>query len=736
LDNSGVRQLTDSGHSCRCLFSFSAFWSAFAPALKIKMQPKKFTLDFQGRTLKFEIGQLAGQANGSVLASYGDTVVLATAVATSAPKQGGNFLPLTVEFEERLYAAGKIKGSRFVKREGRPSDEAILKARMIDRALRPRFNQKIRNEIQIINTVLSYDQENFPEILGLLASSLALSISNIPWNGPLAAVRIARDGQNLIVNPTFAQQEKSDLDLIVAGTKSRINMLEAGAKQVPEDIFIEAIDLAQQQINELIAFQEKIVEELKPEKMELALAKTDSELETKIKDFLKDKLEAAIYAPKMQTGRSNISLIEGQLLDFLGKDLEPEIFNQAIDVFEGEIDQIVHKNTLEKQLRPDGRKLNEVREISCQIDILPRTHGSALFNRGTTQALSSVTLGGPTDEQIVETLQPEETKKHFIHHYNFLPFSVGEVGMLRGPGRREIGHGALAERSLIPLIPGKEEFPYTIRVVSEILSSNGSSSMASVCGSSLALMAAGVPIKEAAGGIAMGLMMDEKGNYKVLTDIQGPEDHHGDMDLKIAGTKNGVTGLQMDVKIEGVSLPILKDAFAQAKEARLFILGKMGEAIVKPKSDLSQFAPRIITFQINPEKIREVIGPGGKIINQIIDQCGVDIDIEDSGLIFITSKSNEAAQKALSWIKNITHEVKPGEIFQGRVTRIMNFGAFVEILPGQEGLVHISQLAPYRVNRVEDIVKIGDIIPVKVTEIDQQGRINLTTKDAANNNHS
>lgn len=613
-------------------------------------------------------------------------------------------------------------------------DDVIVKARMIDRALRPRFNQKIRNEIQIINTVLSYDQENNPEILGLLASSLALSLSNIPWNGPLAAVRIAKAGQDLIVNPTFAQQEKSDLDLVVAGTKSKINMLEAGAKQIPEDIFVDAINLAQKQINELIAFQEKIVEALKPEKMELELAETDSELEKKIKGFLKDKLEEAIYSKEKQTRQSKIAEIEGQLLEFLGKDLEPEIFNQAINVLESEIDKIVHQNILEKELRPDTRKLNEVREISCQIDFLPRTHGSALFNRGTTQALSVVTLGGPTDEQIVETLQPEETKKHFIHHYNFLPFSVGETGMLRGPGRREIGHGALAERSLIPLIPGKEDFPYTIRVVSEILSSNGSSSMASVCGSSLALMAAGVPIKAPAAGIAMGLMMDEKGNYKVLTDIQGPEDHHGDMDLKIAGTKNGVTGMQMDVKIEGVTIQILKDAFAQAREARLLILEKMNQSIDKPRTELSQYAPRIITFQIDKEKIREVIGPGGKIINAIIDQTGVDIDIEDSGMIFITSKTKEAADKALSWIKNITHEVKPGEIFQGRVTRIMNFGAFVEILPGQEGLVHISQLAPYRVNRVEDVVKIGDIVPVKVTEIDQQGRINLTLKDATQNN--
>ncbi|OIO47821.1 MAG: polyribonucleotide nucleotidyltransferase [Parcubacteria group bacterium CG1_02_40_82] len=706
------------------------------------MEPKKFTLEFQGRTLKFEVGQLAGQANGSVIASFGDTVVLSTAVMTVNEREGINYLPLTVEFEERLYAAGKIKGSRFVKREGKPQDEAIVKARLIDRALRPRFDQRIRNEIQVINTVLSYDQENDPEILGLLASSLALSISNIPWAGPLAAVKIGRAEEKLIINPTFQQQGKSDLDLIVAGTKSKINMLEAGANQIPEDIFIAAIGEGQIKINELIAFQEQIINEIKPEKMQLTLAAPDSELEKKVKDFLKEKLEQAIYTKKKLTRQSNLAVLESQLLDFLGKDLEPETINQAVNIFESQIDEIVHKNILEKEQRPDGRKLNEVREILCQIGFLPRTHGSALFNRGMTQALSVVTLGGPSAEQIVETLQPEETKKHFIHHYNFLPFSVGETGMLRGPGRREIGHGALAERSLIPLIPGKEEFPYTIRVVSEILSSNGSSSMASVCGSSLALMDAGVPTKAPAAGIAIGLMMDpstgsgQAPKYKILTDIQGPEDHHGDMDLKIAGTKNGVTGLQMDVKIEGVTLGILKDAFLQAKEARLFILGKMAEAIAQPKPELSQFAPRIITFQIDKDKIREVIGPGGKVINEIIDQTGVDIDIEDSGMIFITSKSNEAAQKALSWIKNITHEVKPGEVFQGKVTRILNFGAFVEILPGQEGLVHISQLAPYRVNRVEDIVKVGDTIPVKVLEIDPQGRINLTTKGATDNNHS
>jgi len=703
------------------------------------MEPKKYSFDFQGRPLVFEIGQLAEQANGSVLAKYGDTVILATAVL-GKKKEGGDYLPLTVDFEERLYAAGKIKGSRFMKREGKPQDEAIVRARLIDRAIRPRFNQAIRNEIQVIVTVLAYDQENDPEILGLTAASLALSISDIPWDGPLAGVRVGRIDGALVINPTFNQQEKSDMDLVVAGTEGKINMLEAGAKEVSEEIILQAIELAHQNINQLINFQKQIIDDLKPEKAELELDLPDEETIQKVKAFLKDKLEAAIYVKDKKTYYDNLAKLEKELIESLGgKELEKEKINQVIAVFEEEINTLVHKNILENERRPDGRRLNEVREISGQVGFLPRVHGSALFNRGATQALAVVTLGGPTDEQIVETLQPDETKKHFILHYNFLPFSVGEIGMLRGPGRREIGHGALAERALVPLLPNKNSFPYTIRVVSEILSSNGSSSMATVCACSLAMMDAGIPIKEPAAGIAMGLMIEDpktssgpEQKYKVLTDIQGPEDHHGDMDLKVAGTKNGITSMQMDVKIEGVTLQILKDAFSQAKEARLFILEKTNSVLAKPRPDLSPFAPRVITLQIDKEKIREVIGPGGKVINAIIDQTGVDIEIEDNGLIFITSKNNEAAQKALAWIKNLTHEVTPGEVFNGRVTRILNFGAFVEILPGQEGLVHISELAPYRVNRVEDVVKIGDIVPVKVKNIDEQGRINLSIR-AVNN---
>ncbi len=703
------------------------------------MESKKFTFDFLGKPLVFEIGQLASQANGAVLASLGQTTVLATVVASDKPKEGGDFLPLTVEFEERLYAAGKIKGSRFVKREGRPQDEAILKGRLIDRAIRPRFDQRIRNEIQIIVTVLSYDQENEPDILGLLAASLALSTSNIPWGGPIAGARICKLADEFVVNPGHAQRENCVLDLLVAGTETKINMMEAGANQADEETVLEVAKLAHGHIQQLIEFQKSIVKELTPQKIDLSLALVNSEIETKAKGFLEGKLEGALYVKEKSTRQTRLAQLEKELLEFLGgKGLETDTINQALAVFYKEVDDVVHKNILEKERRPDDRKLNEVRELLIQAGFLPRTHGSSLFTRGNTQALAVVTLGGPGDEQIVESLRPAEEKKRFIFHYNFLPFSVGETGPLRGPGRREIGHGALAEKAIAVLLPNKDQFPYTIRVVSEILSSNGSSSMATVCASSLALMDAGVPMKEAAAGIAMGLMMDSKGNYKVLTDIQGPEDHYGDMDLKVAGTKNGITSLQMDVKIEGVSLVILKDTLAQAKEARLFILQKMNEVIGRPRPDLSPFAPRIITLQINPDRIREVIGPGGKIINEIIDQTGVEIDIEDSGLIFITSPSNEAAKKAISWIEDITHEVKAGELFQGKVTRILNFGAFVEILPGQEGLIHISELAPYHVRRVDDIVKIGDIIPVKVKNIDEQGRINLSLKDAAdsnNNNH-
>lgn len=707
-------------------FSFHSLpsWSREGLA---KMEKKTFSAQFAGRELKVELGLLAQQANGSVLVSFGESIVLATAVMNPGAKEKCNYLPLTVEYEEKLYAAGKIKGSRFVKREGKAQDEAVLSGRLIDRTLRPRFDQRIRNDIQVVITILSFDRENDPDVLGILAASLALAVSDIPWDGPVAGVRVGKIGEEFVINPTYDQRAKSDLDLIVAGTEQKINMLEAGAQEIPEDIMVKAIEAGQKAYQELVAFEKKIIDELKPQKTAVQLKEADPALVKKIKDFLADKLEKTIYV----AGKPSFGLLAQELENFV-KESEPENTEEklmfAAGIFEEEIDRVVRENILATEKRPDGRKLDEVRAISCGVGILPRTHGSALFNRGTTQALSTVTLGSPSEKQIIEGLEPEY-KKRFIHHYYFPPYSVGETGPFRGPGRREIGHGALAERALAVVIPPEEQFPYTIRVVSEILSSNGSSSMASVCGSSLALMDAGVPIKAAVAGIAMGLMMDGE-KYKVLTDIQGPEDHHGDMDCKVAGTAKGVCGIQMDVKIEGVTPQILKDTLEQAKQARLHILGKMNEVLAQPRANLSAFAPRIITLQIDPDKIREVIGPGGKVINEIIEKTSCKIDIEDSGLVYITSENEKCGQEALEWVKNIVREAKPGEIFTGRVTRIINFGAFVEVLPGQEGLVHISELAPYRVNRVDDIVKVGDIVTVKVKNIDEQGRINLTLRDA------
>ncbi len=692
------------------------------------MDKRTFSTNFAGRELKVELGLLAQQANGSVLVSFGESVILATAVMSQKAKDKCDYLPLSVEYEEKLYAAGKIKGSRFIKREGKATDDAVLSGRLIDRTLRPRFDQRIRNDIQVVVTVLSFDKENDPDVLGIMGASLALSLSDIPWDGPVAGVRVGKIGDEYVINPTYAQRAQGELDIIVAGTEQKINMLEAGAKECSEEVILKALEAGQKAYQELIAFQKQIIGELKPVKANVPVKEIDPALKEKVKDFLADKIEGTVYV----SGKPKFHELGDQLVEFIKSSETEEIEEKAmaaLSLMEDEINDVVHANILKLEKRPDGRKLDEVRTISCQVGILPRPHGSALFNRGTTQALSTVTLGSPGDKQIIDGLE-EEYKKRFIHHYNFPPYSVGETGGFRGPGRREIGHGALAERSLAIVIPPEEQFPYTIRLVSEILSSNGSSSMASVCGSSLALMDAGVPIKAAVAGIAMGLMMDKQGNYKVLTDIQGPEDHHGDMDCKVAGTANGVCGMQMDVKIEGVTLKILSDTLNQAKQARLHILGKMNEVLSQPRTNLSVYAPRIITLQIKPDKIREVIGPGGKVINEIIAQTGCKIDIEDSGMVFITSENEKCGQKALDWVKNIVREVEPGEIFTGKVTRIINFGAFVEVLPGQEGLVHISELAPYRVNRVDDIVKVGDIVTVKVKNIDEQGRINLSLKDA------
>jgi polyribonucleotide nucleotidyltransferase len=692
---------------------------------------EKFKLDIADRELIVEVKNLAEQANGEVLARYGETVVLATAVMAKEKRETLSFFPLTVDFEERYYAAGKIFGPRFIKRELKPSDEAILTSRLIDRAIRPYFPKELKRGVQVIITCLSWDGQNDPDILGLLAASLSLSISDIPWSGPLATLRIGRENGELIFNPTYSQREKSDLDLVLAGKlegeEILINMIEAQAEEIEERVILEAVEKAKTYFKKIIDFQKEIIKKIGKEKILIESLPPDLELEREIKEFLGEKLEKTLYLKDKGERMEKVNQLKEELSYYIeGKYPGTEKVNYAKDFFEKEIERLVQENILKLEKRPDGRKLDQIREIFCQVGILPRTHGSGLFCRGQTKALSILTLGAPGDQQLLEGMEIRG-KKRFLHHYNFPPYSVGEVRSIRGPQRREIGHGMLVERALLPLIPTFEEFPYTIRIVSEILSSNGSTSMASVSSSSLALMDGGVPIKRPAAGISVGLM-SEKENYKILTDIQGPEDHHGDMDFKVAGTKKGITALQMDVKIPGIRENILKEALDLAKKSRLEILEKMEKVLAKPRENLSPFAPRIYVLQIKPEKIREVIGPGGRIINEIIEECNVSIDIEEDGKIYVTAEKEEAAKKAVSWIKNITREIRIGEIFQGKVKRILDFGAIVEILPGQEGLLHISELAQKRVKRVEEIVKIGDIVPVKVISIDQQGRISLSLK--------
>jgi len=701
------------------------------------MKPKQFKMDLAGRELKIEIGQFAQQASGSVLLTYGQTTVLATATMSREPSRM-NYLPLLVEYEEKFYAAGKIKTGRFMKREGRATDEAILTGRMIDRMLRPCFDKRIRNEIQVVLTVLSFDKENDPDIPSLIAASLALGISNIPFKGPLAGLRVGRstgEKREWILNPIYQAREEGDLDLVVAGKGDKINMLEGGAGQVPEEEILKAIEFVQPHLKKVIEFQSKIISELKPEKTQLELDEIDSSLVEEVRKWLGDKLEKAIYQPEKKGRLKDIDGLKGELVpvltDGLEGDKKEKKQRQIEDTLEDETNRIVHENILKSEKRPDGRKLDEVREIKSQTGLLSRTHGTGLFERGFTQALSVVTLGSPGDEQTVESMETE-TKKRFFHHYNFPPYCVGEVKPMRGPGRRDIGHGALAEKALLPLMPDKEKFPYTIRLVSEILSSNGSSSMASVSGSSLALMDAGVPIKNHISGVAIGMMYESDDKYKIVTDIQGVEDQ--DMDCKMAGTRLGMTACQMDVKIEGVTLEILKKAFEQAKKARLQIISEMEKAIKEPRPNLSPFAPRIVTLKIDPDKIRLVIGPGGKVINEIVDETGAKIDIEDDGLVSITSENEEAGEKALKWINDLTREVKPGEVFKGRVTKIIDFGAFVKILPGQEGMVHISELSSDHVERVEDVLKVDQEVTVKVKAIDNLGRINLTIKGVGSKN--
>jgi len=694
------------------------------------MESKKWSLQIGGRILEVETGLLAGQANGSVTVSYGDTVVLATATMSKGASRVSGYFPLMVDFEERYYAAGKIKGSRFIKREGRPSDDAVLSGRAVDRTVRPLFNHRMRNDVQVVLTVLSYDGENDPDIVAIIAASLALSISNIPWNGPVAAVRVGRTDGDFILNPVNGEVAEGKLDLLVSGSADKINMIECAAKEVPEEEMVKAFAFAQEAIKKIAEFISGIQKEVGKEKMEATLVHGTPEFEEEIKKMLlENNLSEILYDKDKKVIEEKTAEIKEKMNAMISEkypDEKDKLKEVAEIIFDEVSDVIVHENVLEKEKRPDGRKLNEIRQIECRVGVLPRTHGTGLFTRGETQALTVTTLGSPGDEQIIDTMEVD-MKKRYMHHYNFPPFSVGEVRPMRGPGRREIGHGALAEKALVPVLPAKEDFPYTMLLVSEILSSNGSSSMASVCGSTLSLMDAGVPIKKPVTGIAMGIIVG-KDKFKVLTDIQGLEDHYGDMDFKAAGTRDGITALQMDVKVDGVTIDMLSAVLAQSHDNRLEIMEKITAVIAEPKKEMSQYAPRIITMQINPDKIRNVIGTGGKIINEIIDETGVQIDIEDDGSVFITSADEASAEKARKWIDGLTHEVKAGEIFNARVTRIMNFGAFAEVLPGQEGLIHISEIADRRIEKVEDVLKVGDVIPVKVKEIDSQGRINLSAK--------
>ncbi|OME89510.1 MULTISPECIES: polyribonucleotide nucleotidyltransferase [Paenibacillus] len=679
-----------------------------------------------GRPLVFETGRLAKQANAAVMVRYGETAVLCTVTASSEPKDL-DFFPLTVNYEERLYAVGKIPGG-FIKREGRPSEKAILASRLTDRPIRPLFPEGFRNDVQVLNLVMSVDQDCEPEIAAMIGTSAALSISDVPFNGPIGGVAVGRIDGEFVVNPNIAQQEASDIYLVVSGTKDAIMMVEAEANEVPEEVMLEAIMFGHEEIKKIVAKIEELVAACGKEKMAVKLHAVNETVNREVRDFAEARLVEAVRIEEKHARQDAIDAINDEAYTvFEEKYIEtPELLKDVKEVLHDIVKEEVRRLITHDKVRPDGRGLSEIRPIDCDTSLLPRTHGSGLFTRGQTQALSVCTLGALGDVQILDGIDLEETKR-FMHHYNFPPFSVGEARPLRAPGRREIGHGALGERALSKVIPNEVEFPYTIRLVSEVIESNGSTSQASICASTLAMMDAGVPIKAPVAGVAMGLIKDGD-HVSILTDIQGMEDHLGDMDFKVAGTPDGVTAIQMDIKIDGIDRAILQEALQQAKEGRMHILGKMAEAIQKPRETLSQYAPKIITMQINPDKIRDVIGAGGKIINKIIEETGVKIDIEQDGRVFIASANDEMNKKALSIIEGIVREVAVGEIYTGTVKRIEKFGAFVEILPNKDGLVHISQLSTERVAKVEDVVAIGDVITVKVTEIDQQGRINLSRK--------
>ncbi|MBU2109552.1 polyribonucleotide nucleotidyltransferase [Patescibacteria group bacterium] len=709
------------------------------------MQTKEYSIDFCGKPLKVEISDLADQANGSVLVRYGDTAVFATAVMSHNRREGLDYFPLTVDYEERFYAAGMILGSRFIRREGRPTEEAILTSRLIDRTIRPLFNIKIRNEVQVIVLALSVDNKNDPDIPAIIAASLALGISDIPWGGPIGAVRMGYVDNNFIANPIYEEREKSLIDIVICGKDRKINMTEAGAKEAHEDIIGEAMERGLEEIANIQEFQEKIIKEIGKEKAEIEIKEEMSEMKDFFKKEILKKLHQAIYSGEKHA----LNDLKHEWMDLAKEKFGEENSDLAADLYEENINEIIHNEILDspagKEKRPDARKIDELRSLYANVRILPLIHGSGIFFRGGTHIFSAVTLGGPKEGQLIEGMEIQTTK-HFLHHYNFPPFSTGETGRIGGTGRREIGHGALAERALSAVIPSREEFPYTIRVVSESMASNGSTSMGSVCASTLALMDAGVPIKNPVAGIAMGLMMRDEKNYKVLTDIQGPEDHHGDMDFKCAGTKEGVTAIQMDVKVEGVTVEILKKALRQARKAREEILEVIKKAMPAPRQDLPTNAPKIVKIYIDPDKIGAVIGPGGKMINSIIEKTNTEIDIDQDGTVFITGKDLKEIAKARDIIEGLTHEFKIGEIVTGKVTRLFDFGAMVGVGGDQEGLVHISELSPERVEKVTDVVNAGDEVTAQVISIDERGRINLSikrvnpdydpSKDLRNNNRN
>lgn len=692
-------------------------------------------MELGGKTLKINITDWAIQAGGSCLVSYGDTQVIATATMSQNNVEGRDFFPLTVEYEEKFYAAGKIYGSRFLKRESRPTDEAILTSRMIDRAVRPLFPKDFKKEVQVIATCLSWDASNDPDIPAMIAASTALLLSSIPWNGPLGAIRVGKVNGQFVLNPTYLEKAQSTIDLtlsaLVRNGEILINMIEMGAKEATEDEVMEATKFAKDALAGIIEFQQGIAKKYGKTKAEFAPS-VELDIYKDIKEFLGSKLDDAItHAPAGEKNLGAAELLKGEMEKFImEKYPDEDKEKQVLPFFEKETERIIIKNIIENNQRPDGRADDQIRPLMAEVGVLLRTHGSGVFHRGLTKVLSILTLGGPGDQQILEGMEVVG-KKRFMHHYNFPPFSTGETAPMRGPKRREIGHGHLAEKALLPMIPEPTVFPYTIRIVSEALSSNGSTSMASVCAATIALLDAGVPIKEPVAGISIGLAKDEEsGKYRLLTDIQGPEDHFGDMDFKVAGTKNGITAIQMDIKIDGISQAIMEEALVRAKDARLKILDIIKKEISEPRKQLSAYAPKIMSFSINPSKIGEVVGPRGSMINKIIEEYQVAIDIEDSGLVFITGENQQLVEGAAARIKGIAREVAVGEIFEGTVRKIMDFGAFVDILPGQSGLVHISKFVPQQIRSVSDVVREGDIIPVKVTGIDELGRINLSAIEA------